>query len=141
MPGRRRRHETVDVGWPAVLLALLVSHMAGDFLLQTEWQAVNKGAAISGGNGRRALLRHVATYMMAFLPALRWIGSQRGTRRAAEVGLLVGLPHLVVDEGWLVQTWLRAVKGASEPETVLAIAVDQTFHVVCLFGAALAAGA
>jgi hypothetical protein len=50
--------------------------------------------------GRRTLARHIATYILAFLPALVWIG--------------------------------RLHDCAS-------IAVDQTFHIICLLGAALVA--
>ena len=141
MRGRVRDREQAGVSWSAALLALLVSHLAGDFLLQTEWQAVNKRAGAADGVARRALLRHVGTYMLAFVPALGWIGSKRGASRAAEIGVLVGLPHLMIDEGWLVRTWLSGVKHAPEPEPVLAIAVDQSFHVICLLGAAVVAGA
>ena len=55
------------------------------------------------------------------------------------VGALVAIPHLLIDDGHLVRIWLRDVKHAREPALSLWIAVDQTFHVLCLLGAALAA--
>ena len=54
---------------------LVVCHAAGDFLLQTDWQARNKQAGLgSDPLRRRALFTHIATYTLAFVPALVWIG-------------------------------------------------------------------
>jgi hypothetical protein len=54
---------------------------------------------------------------------------------------LVAIPHLLVDDGHVVRAWLKDVKGAQEPTLGLSIAVDQSFHLLCLFGAALIAAA
>jgi hypothetical protein len=40
-----------------------------------------------------------------------------------------------------VELWLHEVKRASQPPPALAVAVDQSFHVICLLGAALLAAA
>jgi hypothetical protein len=50
-------------------------HLAGDYLLQTDWQVRNK----PGGLGfdplaRRALISHLLTYTLSFVPALIWVG-------------------------------------------------------------------
>ncbi len=63
--------------------------MVGDYLLQTDWQARHK----TGGLGRnpvarRALLAHVATYTLAFVPALIWIGDELGAGWALLAGAL-----------------------------------------------------
>ena len=130
-----------EITWPAALLALLVSHVSGDVLLQTEWQAQNKVRGLGDATGRRALARHVATYSAAFLPALVWIGRGVGARRALAVGGLVAAPHLLIDDGAVVRAWLEKVKGAPKNQTALLIAVDQSLHVVSLLGAALVAAA
>lgn len=127
--------------WPAALLALLVSHAVGDILMQTDWQAINKSHGLADPVGRRALLRHVTAYIVAFIPALVWIGSETSALRALAVAALVAIPHLLIDDGTIVRFWLREVKGASSPALGLAIATDQTFHVLCLLGAALVAAA
>lgn len=129
------------MSWSAALLALLVSHGAGDVLLQTDWQALNKVRGLGDPVARRALLQHVSTYTLAFLPALVWIGLERSAGRAVAVGALVAVPHLLVDDGRFVRGWLREVKGASQPGLGLVIAVDQCFHLLCLLGAALVAAA
>jgi hypothetical protein len=128
-----------QVSWSSALLALLVSHVVGDVLLQTEWQAVSKVQGLSDAAGRRALVAHVTTYTLAFVPALAWIGRDRGRRGAVAIGAMVAVPHLLVDDGRLVRAWLRDVKRAPEPSPALSIAVDQSFHLVCLSAAAVVA--
>lgn len=127
------------MSWPAVLLVLLVSHATGDVLLQTDHQALNKGAGIADHKARRALLSHVTVYTLAFAPGLVWVAANAGVGRALLLGVLVAVPHLVVDEGRLVRFWLREVKGTPHPPAGLTIAVDQGLHLLCLFGAALIA--
>ena len=127
--------------WFAALLALLISHAAGDILLQTDWQALNKVRGFADAESRRALLQHVAIYTLAFIPALVWIGTKTSPGRAVAIGALVAVPHLAVDDGRFVRMWLHRVKGAQRPGMGLTIAVDQVFHLLCLLGAALLAAA
>ena len=54
---------------------------------------------------------------------------------------LSAVPHLLVDDGTAVRVWLQVIKGTRDAPTGLSIAVDQSFHVICLFGAALLANA
>jgi hypothetical protein len=121
------------------MLAFLVSHLVGDVLLQTEWQALTKVPGLGDPAARRALGRHLATYMLAFGPALVWIGNETSAARAVGVGALVAIPHLLIDDGHFVRAWLRSVKHARDPALGLSIAVDQSLHLVCLLGAALVA--
>jgi hypothetical protein len=126
------------VSWEAVALAFLGSHLAGDFLLQTDWQALHK----IGGLGRdpvarRALGLHVLTYLVAFVPALVWLASGLGAWKTVGVAALVAVPHLVVDDRRLVEEWVRRVKRAPVLAPEVQIAVDQSFHVLCLVGLAL----
>jgi hypothetical protein len=127
------------MSWPVLLAAFLVCHLAGDLLLQTEWQAVTKVRGLSDLEGRRALLKHVSTYTLAYLPALVWIAEDRGVLRAIIVALLIAIPHVTVDDGRFVRLWLRRVKHAPDPPFSLSLMVDQSFHVVFLFGAAVIA--
>jgi hypothetical protein len=57
------------------------------------------------------------------------------------VGALIAIPHLLIDDGRIVSAWLRVVKHVPDPALGLRIAVDQTFHGICLLGAALVAAA
>jgi hypothetical protein len=125
--------------WPAVLGAFLVCHLSGDFLLQTEWQALTKVQGLGTVEGRRALRNHVATYTLVFLPPLIWIANDRSVLGAIGVAALIALPHVAVDDGRLVARWLTTVKHAPRATPGLRLMVDQSFHIVCLLGAALVA--
>ncbi|MGZ4169152.1 MAG: hypothetical protein ACXVSA_20755, partial [Solirubrobacteraceae bacterium] len=89
--------------------------------------------------GRRALMSHATTYMLPYLPVLVWIGHDRGLVRAVVVALLIAVPHVLVDDGRFVGVWLRQVKHSPHPAPSLRLMVDQSFHVVCLFGVAVLA--
>jgi hypothetical protein len=126
--------------WPAVFLVLLLSHIAGDFLLQTEWQAVNKAGGLGRSReARRALRNHAITYTLACLPGLIWIGAEQGAALAVLLAALIVGPHAVVDDGRLLRRWMRAVKHCPEPAPGLVIMVDQSFHLVLLLPVALLA--
>jgi len=128
------------VTWVEVFAVLVVSHLVGDFLLQTDWQARNK----AGGLGpeplhRRALVSHVRFYMAAFIPALVWIGIETDFLWAVVIGLAIAIPHLIQDDRRLLWAYMGRVKGLTETSSGLGVAVDQSFHVVFLFAAALLA--
>jgi hypothetical protein len=127
--------------WPAVFAAFLACHLAGDLLLQTEWQAVTKVRGLSDPEGRRALVAHAITYTLAFAPALVWVASDRSVARAVVVAALIAIPHVVIDDGHFVRGWMSQVKHVPEPAPSLSLMVDQSFHAVCLLGAAAVAAA
>lgn len=117
---------------------LVVSHLVGDFLLQTDWQARHK----AGGLGReplhrRALVSHVLTYMAAFIPALVWIGIETDAAWAVLIGLVIAIPHLIQDDRRLLYAYMARVKGLTETSSGLGVAVDQAFHTLFLFATAL----
>ena len=85
--------------WVSVLAVFIVAHMVGDYLFQTDWQARNKRGGLSGGVAFRALAAHIATYTLAFVPALIWIGGELDAGWALLTGALIALPHLVIDDG------------------------------------------
>ena len=129
------------MSWVSVLAVFIVAHMVGDYLLQTDWQARNKRGGLSGGVALRALAAHVATYTLAFVPALIWIGDQVGVGWALLTGALIALPHMVVDDGRVVRLYLAHVKRAPDFDIGLAASVDQSFHIVSLCLVALLVGA
>ncbi len=127
------------MSWVAVFDVFLVCHLVGDFLFQTDWQARNKDRGLGGDPvRRRALVSHVATYTLAFLLALVWIGLETELWRAVMAAVLIAVPHLIQDDRRLLDLWMRKVKGPASVESPgLMVAVDQSFHVVALFGLAL----
>ena len=124
--------------WVEAFSALVVSHLVGDFLLQTDWQARHKYGGLSRDPiHRRALVTHVVTYTGAFLPALVWIGLETDAARAVAIGAVVAVPHLIQDDGRLLDAYMTRVKGLATTSSGLRVAVDQSFHVLFLFGTAL----
>src|SRR5438093_12741632 len=124
--------------WVEVFAVFLLCHLGGDFLLQTNWQATNKrGGLGSDPVARRALLSHGLTYTLAFLPALIWLAGDLGGGLVWAVAL-IGIPHTLQDDGRLVGSYLKRVKGLGVDEfPVVSLAVDQTLHLIALFGVAL----
>lgn len=127
------------MSWVAVFDVFVVCHLVGDFIFQTDWQATHKDRGLGGDPvRRRALLAHVATYTLAFLPALVWIVCELDLWRALLAAVVIAVPHLIQDDGRLLDGYMRRVKGpGSVASPGLRIAVDQSFHVVALLGAAL----
>jgi len=121
-----------------VLATFIVCHAIGDYLLQTDWQALHKRGGLGGDAvARRALVMHVSTYTAAFLPALAWIGGRRRLAVSLRTAALVGLPHLVQDDGRLLSIYASRVKGLDVHEQPnVGMWVDQSFHLVALFLAA-----
>jgi hypothetical protein len=129
------------VNWVSIFVAFLVAHMVGDYLFQTDWQARHKRGGLSGDKvAFRALVSHVTTYTLAFVPALIWIGDQLDPGWALLAAALIFFPHLVLDDGRFVRAYLANVKRADGFDVGLAASVDQSFHVLSLFLVALLVG-
>jgi len=127
------------MAWTEVFLVLIVSHLVGDFLLQTDWQAKYKYGGLSADPvRRRALGTHIVTYMLSFLPALIWIAAEGGLDRAVLAAIIIAVPHWIQDDGRLLDLYMAAVKGTTaDGSPGLRVAVDQSFHAVALFLTAL----
>ena len=119
---------------------LIVCHMVGDFLLQTDWQAVNKRGGLGRNTeARRALFSHVSVYTLVFVPAVIWIASNSSPLAYALLAV-VFIPHLIQDDASALMAWNRSVKKSSVPPgDPIYMAIDQAFHFVFLFGTALLA--
>jgi len=125
--------------WVEVFAVFVICHLVGDFMLQTNWQATHKiGGLGRDPESRRALISHTLTYTAAFIPALIWIGAETSAARAVGVGALVAIPHLLQDDGRVLDAYMRSVKGVGEnPPAGLRLAVDQSGHFIALFLLAL----
>ena len=77
--------------------------------------------------------------MLAFVPALVWLGFRIGGAEAVGIGALIALTHLVQDDGRLLGAYMSRVKKVREPSELLMTGVDQSLHFVVLLGAALLA--
>jgi hypothetical protein len=122
-----------------IFAVFVVSHVAGDYLLQTDWQATNKrGGLGTDPVARRALFTHVATYTLAFVPAGIWLAQDMSALGVVALAAGIAVPHLVEDDGRLLTSYVRAVKGPGAAETPAVYQlVDQSFHLLTLFATAL----
>jgi hypothetical protein len=129
------------VPWVEVFSVFVVCHLVGDYLFQTDWEAAHKMGGLGPDRlARRALLTHVATYTLAYVPAFIWLADDLGAGVLLVAALVAG-PHVVQDDGRLVDVYLRRVKRC-DPESVPGVraAVDQAFHFLALFALAIVAG-
>ena len=127
--------------WVEVFVVLVVSHLVGDFILQTEFQATNK----HGGLGRdpvkrRALFEHTLTYVAAYIPAMVWLGTEYTLPTLIALAAGIGIPHGLQDDGTAIKLWMRRVKHTEAAPGMLAILVDQSFHMVALLITAVLVG-
>lgn len=117
-------------------MVFVISHLVGDFLLQTDFQARYKHGGLGHDRvARRALLSHVAIYTLAFVPALVWIGGELSLAGTIAVAALIFVPHVIQDDGRLIVRWMTDVKH-TDPVTAprgVTVMVDQTFHLIALF--------
>ena len=127
------------MAWVEIFAVLVVSHAVGDYLLQTDWQALNKRGGLSSDPvAQRALVSHVVSYTAAFVPAAVWLSEEM-----APVGVVLFLagiffPHLVQDDGRLLGRYIRTVKGeGAAANQAIVTSVDQSLHIVTLFLTAL----
>jgi hypothetical protein len=128
--------------WVELFTVFFVSHLVGDYLFQTDWQALHKRGGLALGAGardaRRALFTHVGVYTLCFVPALA----------ATELGVelvwvvpAIAVPHLIQDDGRLLHAYMKRIKHLDPTGNLpVSIAVDQTFHMLALLLLALALG-
>lgn len=122
------------INWPdislGIVLGLLAAHWIGDFLLQTNYQAVNKS------KNNWALTQHVLTYTMCFAPfgwtfmgatfVAHWLTDWFTSRRSAahwyiQPGIKDGVPILELNN--IQRAWFWAWIG-----------FDQLIHAITLIG-------
>jgi len=115
-----------------VFEGLLVAHVIGDWLLQTEWQALNKARHWG------ALLAHVTVYHIIVLVVLLLVFD---LNPALVVVVVAGLAlfHALLDRRDFTNWYMRATRMVvhQDPPLWLRMAVDQSLHVVSLAAAAL----
>ena len=121
------------MAWVEVFAILVVSHLVGDYLLQTDWQAKHKRGGLGPNReSQRALAAHIFTYTLAYVPAFIWLAGELGAELVAVVAL-VSIPHWIQDDGRLLTVYLAKVKGpGAAANRTVAAAADQSFHLLAL---------
>ena len=130
-----------DLSWAEITIVFWISHLVGDFMLQTDRQAANKYGGLGRDRGARAaLFSHVSIYTLCFVPALIWIAGDVGALAAIGLAAVIFLPHLIIDDGRLVRVFMIKVKRCPDPPPAgLTASVDQGLHLICLWATALLA--
>jgi hypothetical protein len=123
-----------------IFVVLMVSHLLGDYLLQTDWQAMNKRGGLSSDPvAQRALVSHVVSYTAAYVAAAVWLGDELGPGGVAAFLAAIFIPHLIQDDGRLLTGYIRRVKGeGAATNPAIFTSVDQSLHLIVLFFTALA---
>ena len=106
---------------------LLVTHLVGDFLLQTEWQATNKARNFW------AMSSHIAVYSIIMLVVLfADFGFQNAT--VYLMVCILGVSHAFIDLRWPVIRFMKAFRlvVTREPMPWLVLTVDQCFHILII---------
>ncbi|MHA6260080.1 DUF3307 domain-containing protein [Sporosarcina sp. CAU 1771] len=102
---------------------LLIGHLVGDFLFQTNWMAINKSTKWV------PLLSHCTVYT-ASLFSLALVGNYV---LPIEVIVLLFVSHIVLDRRKFVVWWVERIMNSKGPESKwLKIVVDQVFHILIL---------
>lgn len=107
----------------------VVAHFVGDYLIQTEYEALNKA---QGRFWNRALVVHCLKYTACFVPIL--------LAYQVSMGWLMPIlvTHLVFDRRWIIVLWRRHINRNSEQGIAqtfwLTVMIDQIFHMLVIVG-------
>ena len=106
---------------------LFVAHLVGDWLLQTEWQALNKS------RNNWALFSHISVYSLVILGVLIFNFGFQKVSIYLVVGLLA-ISHVLLDRGRFLIGYMRTFRLLVDrkPQRWLTMAVDQTFHILLI---------
>jgi fatty acid desaturase len=112
--------------------SLLMAHLIGDWLLQTEWQAVNKKT------NWKALLLHILIYhAVVFL--ILFFGFNLKFISIIVAVVFLGVLHTILDMGEAVPGIIKVLRinVNRPPQKWLNLAVDQSIHILLLGVASL----
>lgn len=106
---------------------LLVGHLVGDFLLQTDGMAKYKAQSWTW------MLKHVGLYLLVMAIVLgAYSFSHPVPLWALALALLfIGATHLILDQRGVTHAWMRLI-GISPDLGWLTIVIDQVFHLLVL---------
>lgn len=104
-----------------IFLYLIVGHVVGDFLLQTSWQAENKGRIW------RALISHGLVYSIAIYIITLIVGSISLISIA-----IIFISHILLDKGHFVNWWIENIKKEQTDDERIRFIVDQSLHLLVL---------
>lgn len=106
---------------------LILGHLLGDWLFQSDWMAVGKRQGLVTWAG----MLHFTIYTLTILGVLWFFGGARPDGIGwLGAGIIIFASHWLVDATNLVQGWMRLC--GQRNQTMVRIMVDQTLHLVIL---------
>jgi hypothetical protein len=110
-----------------IFIYLLISHLIGDWIIQTYWMANEKSRHFA------PLLAHVASYHIFTFGALYLAGVD--FTKAFWATLFLAVTHAFLDNRRFEFWWLHRIKKVAEKDVPvwLLLGVDQSFHLILLF--------
>lgn len=132
-----------------VFAVLVVGHYLGDYFVQTDVQAQNKGrrgSHLENRIGREHCLAHALTYTATLAFALGAVLAITDVPYSLQAGLatcaaliLNGVTHYIIDRRWTLEAFARLIGKSgwidNDPEALPKL--DQAAHLVLLGAAAL----
>ena len=133
--GRLLARKITRTAWEANVLStfnwLLIGHLIGDWVLQSDWMASGKRR----NRWNAAGTAHYTIYSAVVLSAL-WLSGIRGQSPAFYLcmGAMIFGTHWFIDGTHLIDRWMQFC--GQGPDRIVRLMVDQTFHIVVLAVAA-----
>ncbi|KMP19392.1 DUF3307 domain-containing protein [Bacillus paranthracis] len=111
----------------SLFIVLYIGHKIGDYLLQTDYQAVNKK------DNWIALISHCFTYTLAVsIMAYVFVGFFNWTAI-----FILFISHIIIDRKIFLNWWAKNIKRIRDTEEPAVqpglIELDQAFHYIILF--------
>ena len=106
---------------------MLVGHLVGDWVLQSDWMADGKRKGVFTWPG----MVHYALYTATVLAAL-WLSGVRDGHPAFYIatGAVIFCSHWLIDALSIAKHWLRL--GLQSEREVVRLVVDQTLHLLVI---------
>jgi hypothetical protein len=108
-----------------LLAWLFAGHLAGDYLLQNSWMAMNKNKELL------PLLIHSFIYTLAIA-----LFSLMGGGMKIPGLIIIFLSHVVLDQRGFVKWWARKITQSNDVPWLITM-LDQSWHIVILAAASL----
>ncbi len=108
---------------------LLMGHLVGDWLLQSDWMATDK----KNGLLTLAGAAHFTTYTAVIMVAL-WLSGAMNNKPAfypVLSAIIIFFSHWLLDSTDIVKLWMRFY-GQSDSKKFVQVVVDQTIHLLVL---------
>ena len=106
---------------------LLLGHMVGDWLLQSDWMALGKQNSLFSLPGFAHYTVYTASVLPFSLPSFP-VGPKTST--LLQISLIIFISHWLIDGTGLSQRWMQ--RFGQRDQTFMRIVIDQTFHLLVL---------